>query len=466
MMHRTLLILISFLCFSCISTNPFKQNSQGEMLNAFIHSLIKEYDLNINLGIKIVSLNNGNTLYELNSEKLMIPASNIKLFTSAASLHYLDKKHVFKTAILEKGNNIILVGGADPELSLDVIDSLSNLISKRMNLIDTLFIDKGLFDDLYYGEGWMWDEGSEKYSAPISAITLNNNCIDFEYSPNDLGLPAKINLFPDTEYISIINNSITVDDTINYKKLKIERDWVGQTNDYLITGEILQWSEKDTIKKNIAEPSLFVGTVFKELLESQGTTINELYDTDDIYSNDTVLVHYSRPLYKQIEDMMHNSKNLTSESLIKYIGITDSTKGTWENGIHKIKTYLFDEVNIDTSALRIADGSGLSRYNLLTADQIVKLLVHMHDENNDNIFVETLPHGNERDSRLEGRLLEAQNKIYAKTGSISGVSCLSGYAFSSTHGPLAFSIMINGFVGSIKPYRDFQDEVCNWLVKN
>jgi D-alanyl-D-alanine carboxypeptidase/D-alanyl-D-alanine-endopeptidase (penicillin-binding protein 4) len=335
-----------------------------------------------------------------------------------------------------------------------------------MNLIDTLFIDKGLFDDLYYGEGWMWDEGSEKYSAPISAITLNNNCIDFEYSPNDLGLPAKINLFPDTEYISIINNSITVDDTINYKKLKIERDWVGQTNDYLITGEILQWSEKDTIKKNIAEPSLFVGTVFKELLESQGTTINELYAADDIHSNDTVLVHYSRPLYKQIEDMMHNSKNLTSESLIKYIGITDSTKGTWENGIHKIKTYLFDEVNIDTSALRIADGSGLSRYNLLTTDQIVKLLVHMHSENNDNIFVETLPHGNERDSRLEGRLLEAQDKIYAKTGSISGVSCLSGYAFSSTQGPLAFSIMINGFVGSIKPYRDFQDEVCNWLVKN
>ena len=231
----------------------------------------------------------------------------------------------------------------------------------------------------------------------------------------------------------------------------------------MITGEILQWSEKDTIKKNIAEPSLFVGTVFKELLESQGTTINELYDTDDIHSNDTVLVHYSRPLYKQIEDMMHNSKNLTSESLIKYIGITDSTNGTWENGIHKIKMYLFDEVNIDTSALRIADGSGLSRYNLLTADQIVKLLVHMHG---DNIFVETLPHGNERDSRLEGRLLEAQNKIYAKTGSISGVSCLSGYAFSSTHGPLAFSIMINGFVGSIKPYRDFQDEVCNWLVKN
>ena len=463
---RVQLLLISFLCFSCGSTNQFIQKDQGKRIDEFVRSLIQERGLNMNLGMKIVSLVNGKTLYELNSEKLMIPASNIKLFTAAASLHYFNKEHLFKTAILEKGNNIILVGGGDAELSLAVIDSLSNLVSKRTSQIDTLFIDKGLFDDLHYGEGWMWDEGSERYSAPISALTLNNNCIDFEYSPNQLGFPAKINIFPDTKYVTVENKSLTVTDTINFKKLKIERDWIGQTNNYLITGEILDWSEKDTIKKNIAEPGLFTGTVFKENLEFYGTTVNELSIGDNIPYDDTVLVHYSNPLYTQLEDMMHNSKNLTSESLLKYIGITDSSKGTWENGIHKVKMYLFDEVSIDTSALRIADGSGLSRYNLLTANQIVRLLVHMHGKDNGNAFVETLPHGNESDSRLEGRLLEAQDKIYAKTGSISGVSCLSGYAFSSTQGPLAFSIMINGFVGSIKPYRDFQDEVCNWLVKN
>ena len=164
--------------------------------------------------------------------------------------------------------------------------------------------------------------------------------------------------------------------------------------------------------------------------------------------------------------MMHNSKNLTSELLIKYIGITDSTIGNWENGIRKVKTYLHDEVKIDTSALRIADGSGLSRYNLLSASQIVKLLAHIHGQNNGDVYVNTLPNGNEKNSRLEGRLLQTQDKIFAKTGSLSGVSCLSGYAFSSDHGPMAFSILVNGFVGSIKPHRKFQDELCTWLVKN
>ena len=94
----------------------------------------------------------------------------------------------------------------------------------------------------------MWDEGSEKYSAPISALSVNNNCIDFEYSPNELGLPAKIKISPNTKFVRIINNSMTVNDTVNFKKLKIDRDWVSGTNDYLITGEILKWSGKDTVK--------------------------------------------------------------------------------------------------------------------------------------------------------------------------------------------------------------------------
>ena len=163
---------------------------------------------------------------------------------------------------------------------------------------------------------------------------------------------------------------------------------------------------------------------------------------------------------------MHDSKNLTSELLLKYMGITDSSVGTWESGIQKVKTYLFEKVNIDTSALRIADGSGLSRYNLLTANQIVKLLTNIHSREDRDLFLNTLPYGNEKDTRLEGRLIEVQNKIYAKTGSLSGVSCLSGYALSPSKGPMAFSILINGFVGSIRPHRKFQDEICNWLVTN
>ena len=97
-----------------------------------------------------------------------------------------------------------------------------------------VFIDGGLFDDRYYGKGWMWDEGSEEYSAPVNALVLNSNCIDFEYSPNEIGLPAKVNIYPKTEYITLENKSITVKDTVNFKKLKIDRNWAEKTNDYVI----------------------------------------------------------------------------------------------------------------------------------------------------------------------------------------------------------------------------------------
>tara|TARA_Y100001980_G_C14533654_1_gene309921 strand:- start:417 stop:1814 length:1398 start_codon:yes stop_codon:yes gene_type:complete len=459
-------LFIIFFCFSCTSLGPFKRGLQKKDLKKFISSSIKKSELSKSIAVKVVSLDNGETLFEHNSKKLMTPASNVKLFTSAASLHYLGREHVFETAILKSKSNIILVGGADPELSLKVIDSLAGLVSKNLSLIDTLFIDGGLFDDRYYGKGWMWDEGSEEYSAPVNALVLNSNCIDFEYSPNEIGLPAKVNTYPKTDHITLENNSITVNDTVDFKKLRIDRNWVDRSNEYLITGEILQWSEKDTVKKNIEKPNLFFGTVFKELLESHGLTVNELFIGNTIGLKDTILIHRSRPLYNQLEEMMHDSRNLTSELLLKYMGITDSTIGNWQGGIRKVKTYLQDEVKIDTSALSIADGSGLSRYNLLSASQIVKLLAHIHGQNNGDVYVNTLPNGNEKNSSLEGRLLQTQDKIFAKTGSLSGVSCLSGYAFSPNHGPMAFSILINGFVGSMKPHRKFQDELCAWLVRD
>ena len=465
-MKNIYFLFATFFCFSCVALSPINQRTYRKDLKKFIYSSIKKSDLQKSIAVKVVSLDNGETLFEHNSKKLMTPASNVKLLTSAASLHYLGREHVFDTTILKNKDNIILVGGADPELSLQVIDSLAVLVSKDRRLIDTLFIDGGLFDENYYGKGWMWDEGSNEYSAPISPLVLNNNCIDFEYSPNEIGLPAKVNIYPKTKYITLENKSITVQDTLNFKKLKIDRNWAEKTNDYLITGEILQWGEKDTVKKNIEGPNLFFGTVFKELLESHGLTVNELFIGNTIGPKDTILIHRSRPLYNHLEDMMHDSKNMTSELLLKYMGITDSTIGNWKGGIRKVKAYIQDEVKIDTSALRIADGSGLSRYNLLSASQIVKLLAHIYNEDNRDVYINTLPNADEKNSSLEGRLLHAQDKIFAKTGSLSGVSCLSGYAFSPNHGPMAFSILINGFIGSIKPHRKFQDDLCTWLVRN
>ena len=131
----------------------------------------------------MVALKSGETLYELNSAKLFTPASNIKLFTLATALHYLGENHVFKTQVFKYKNNLILKGSGDPDLSVKELDSLAYRTSKFITTVDTLFLDASQMDSTHYGNGWMWDEGSWWYAAPVNALSLNDNCIDFIITP-------------------------------------------------------------------------------------------------------------------------------------------------------------------------------------------------------------------------------------------------------------------------------------------
>lgn len=462
MIYKILILCCTSLLLSCSSTSFFIFNSHKNQID----KIIKDNRSKASIGIKIVSLSDESTLYELNSEKLMTPASNLKLITAAASLHYLGTNYSYKTYVGWNNKDLILIGNGDPTLSIPTLDSLSNIVSKKIKKVNTLFLDATSMDSIEYGQGWMWDEGSEEFSAPIGALTLNNNCIDIEYSPGKIGEPAIINTHPNTQYISINNHSNTVDDTIDYNKLKINRDWLNQTNNFTISGEIFNETKIDTIKKNISNPTLFTGTVFKELLNATGTQIKNV-NIGTIKGNiDTIAEHRSDSLKHILKKIMYKSENLSSELLIKTIGRNEDSLGTSKSGIKMIKLFLANNVGIDTSVIRIVDGSGLSRYNLLSTDQIVELLIYMNKTNLKDSFLQVLPHGGERESRLEDRLMTSGEKIRAKTGSISGVSSLSGYAFSPRYGPLAFSIIINGFVGSPYEYRKIQDQICEWLTRD
>jgi D-alanyl-D-alanine carboxypeptidase/D-alanyl-D-alanine-endopeptidase (penicillin-binding protein 4) len=147
--------------------------------------------------------------------------------------------------------------------------------------------------------------------------------------------------------------------------------------------------------------------------------------------------------------------------------VTDTLPGTWENGMRAIKTFINDEVGIDTSSLVLVDGSGLSRYNLLSPAQIVDLLVHVY--NDFKIFPEflSLLAIGGADGSLEKRMFteELYLKTRAKTGSLNGVSSLSGYTVTSDNDIVAFSIMMNGFVGNHTVYRELQDKIVSAITQ-
>ena len=430
-----------------------------------INSIIESEDIDLNMGIKIVSLENNKTLYAYNSQKLLMPASTNKLYTCAAALHYLGSGHRFATRVLKMNNNLVLKGGGDPDLTIDQLDSLAKIVSSYIKNVDTLYLDDTFLDSLNYGEGWMWDEGPWWYAAPIGALSVNDNCIDFYIEPGDIGSPADISYFPETSYITFENNSVTVNDSLDFKKIKIDRDWVATNNNFSVTGEIMDTTKRDTLYRNIYDPSLFTGTIFKKLLGKHGTTVKQLSkknQTLNLYNELTV--HYSDSLIVSAKNLMNESDNLTAELFVKSIGAMDTLPGTWDTGLDSVKSFLAQQVKIDTSQIRLADGSGVSRYTLTSSDQLISLLTWVYNSNYKDNFISTLPGGGWEDSTLEKRLTEEGGLVRAKTGGLSGARNLAGYIYSQKYGTVAFSILMNGYIGSSSKHRYVQNQIVKTII--
>jgi PBP4 family serine-type D-alanyl-D-alanine carboxypeptidase len=430
-----------------------------------INKIIESSGIDLNMGIKIVSLENNKTLYAYNSQKLLMPASTNKLYTCAAALHYLGNNHTFKTRVLKNKNNLVLKGGGDPDLTINQLDSLAIIVSKNIKKVDTLYVDDTFLDSLNYGEGWMWDEGPWWYSAPIGALSVNDNCIDFYVEPGDIGSPADISYFPETSYITFENNSITVNDTLDFNKLEIDRDWVTNGNNFSVSGEIIDTTKKDTLYRNIYDPSLFAGTLFRQLLNEHGTIVKQLSrKTQDLTDYKELTVHYSDSLIVSAKNLMNESDNLTAELFVKSIGALDTLPGTWEAGLDKVKSFLAEQVKIDTSNIRLADGSGVSRYTLTNSDQLISLLSWVYNSKYKNDFISTLPGGGWPKSTLEKRLIEEGGLVRAKTGGLSGARNLAGYIDSPKYGTVAFSILMNGYIGSSSKHRNVQNQIVKTII--
>ena len=458
-------LLILFILLVSCSTHPRLFSNKGSLiLKKKINKLIVESDLGATMGISVVSLKTGKPIYELNSEKLLMPASNNKLFTCAAALDFLGKDFFFFTSVLTQNDNAILQGGGDPDLTIKDLDSLAYVVSKRIDIIDTLFLDDTFLDSVYFGNGWMWDEGPWWYAAPVSALSVNDNCIDFYVQPGKEGQNAIVNYFPNTRYISLQNHSSTVKKDTNLKNLKIDRDWSAKKNDFTVTGEIFYKKKLDTLRRNIHDPTMFTGVLFKEMLEKYGLKINYIMKKKVIRNADTLATHKSLPLINSASNLMNESDNLTAELFIKTIGRHNTTQGNWKSGLDSVKSLLASSALIDTSQIRIADGSGVSRYNLTSARQLTSFLVWVYKSQYRNDFISTLPGGGKRNGTLERRLKKEGKYVKAKTGGLSGVSNLSGYVFSPRYGPVAFSLLMSGYRGSSQPYRNLQDAIIKQLI--
>ena len=427
-------------------------------------------------GIEINSLESGETFYAQNNYQLFHPASNMKLLTTATALKLLGPNYKFKTILYTDTSsladstitgNLYLKGFGNPALSVENLHSLVQtlILHGISNINGNLVCDESYMDDFYWGSGWMWDDVSSEDFASISALTVNNNCVTVVVKPgNTVGDSLIVHLNPPTQYVKIVNRGVTTDslDTLRQKMFKVERKWRPPENTIVVEGGMPLGALEQTFVIDVLDPALYTGTLFSELLHQEGIHFNGQVLKGSVPDTARVIAeHYSPPLTMVVFNTNKVSNNLSAELLLKTLGAeVKGPPGTATKGISVIHQFL-NSIGIDSTTYELADGSGVSRYNVITPHLIVRLLKAMHEDFGIQAeFKASLPIAG-IDGTLRRRMKgsAAEGLLHAKTGTLRGVSSLSGYTATADGEVVAFSIMMEHFVGSASGIRSIQDRI-------
>jgi D-alanyl-D-alanine carboxypeptidase/D-alanyl-D-alanine-endopeptidase (penicillin-binding protein 4) len=424
-----------------------------------------------NVGIKVVSLRSGETLYALNADMLFNPASNEKLFTAAAALSVLGEDHSLSTVFtIDSAAGIIGVKAhGDPILSTEDADSIAGLLARLLPPRESweLVCDVSYFDDLHRGSGWTWDSEPAAYAAYITPFILNRNTIQVSVQPGAAaGDTVIVEIDPFTNYISIENHGVTVRDTV-IDRLRISRKWRERSNVLTVTGETIDTLRGRKVSLSVWDPDKYAATVLAERLNRVGVPVGPVtVDTTEL--SGTEILRFSHRLDSAVTFMTKVSDNLTAEALLKILSAERfGPPGSAEGGIHVLHQFL-SENGVDTTRIVLADGSGVSRYNLTSASAIVELLHAMHrSERHFPSFYRSLPVAGVDGTlwyRMKGTM--AEGNLRAKTGTLSGVSALSGYVTTRDGELLSFSILMQNYQTSSRRYRKVQDGIGRVLAES
>ena len=435
-------------------------------------------------GLQVVSLPSGRVLYERNQDRLFTPASNMKLFTTALALVKLGPQYRFKTQIGSDtsidadgtlAGDLIFVGGGDPTLSgreypyqfhpgsqagenysFRAIEELADqLVARGLKRIDGDIVG----DDRRYvwephGEGWSAGDALWEYGAPVSALIVNDNSFGVTIRPaahpRDL---AHISLSPNLESFSIDNRVRT--EAGGARKVSFDRSADGRQ--LHISGVMPAGDEGMTELLAVGDPAVYAAEVLRDALLRRGLAVrgnavarhrfsDDAPDSAEATALSFVLAEkFSPPLSEILRVLDKVSQNLHAEVMLREVGLVSGHSGSLKEGLLEMQDFLTG-VGISKDAYRFTDGSGLSRGTLVSPAAITKLLVYMYQSTNRDLWMSLLPIAGV-DGTLATRFQnhpEAQ-AIRAKTGSLSHVRAMSGYADTPRYGGVAFSFLVNNF---------------------
>lgn len=433
------------------------------------------------VGIHVYSLSKEKEIYKKNSRLPLIPASNVKLITGGAALCLLGDEYRFQTILGYGGRvsegvlkgDLIVIGRGDPNLSgrfhdEDVL-AVPKLFAEKVHAAGIrsvegkILLDDSFFDREFIHPSWPRKELHKWYCAEISALSFNDNCLDLIIRKGSKpGQPVQVEIVPPTNYVQVENRCTTTESNRHI----IILDRIYGTNRIRINGSFRMRGNPFEGTVTIHHPSLYFGEVFKEVLERRGIPVSGGLEMADRPLKTTEMGHLftaSSPLVETIEVALKRSQNFYSEQILKTMGREIEGEGSFEKGVSAAGRFLA-MAGIERGTYTLKDGSGLSRENRFTAEQITKILRYMYSSAHRSRFLSSLPLSG-TDGTLKDRMKSSplKGKVRAKTGSLSGVSCLSGYLLNAEKELLCFSLLFNDYKAYNYQVKRIQDRVCEVL---
>ncbi|MFL1476041.1 D-alanyl-D-alanine carboxypeptidase/D-alanyl-D-alanine endopeptidase [Pseudomonas grimontii] len=434
------------------------------------------------VSVMVRDARSGSTLYQHNPRARLIPASNLKLLTTAAAMDVLGPQYRFSTQLLSNGTqqgerlagNLYLRGLGDPTTQFADYQALAaQLASQGVRQVQgDLVFDDTWFDAERLGVDWAQDDESTYYGAQISALTVSPNT-DFDAgtllvtakAPVALGQPVSVVVSPSTDYVQLSNRAVS-----------------GPGNSYGITRQhgtnLLQLTGALAPGKqsrqwvSVWEPTQLVANLFEQALAQQGIQVLGRRVIGGVSPSTATLLaeHQSAPLQALITPLLKLSNNNMSEALLKAMGRKTANAGTAAAGVAAVAAFM-QRQGLDPATLSQVDGSGLSRRNLVSAQNLTDLLLVTAKQPWFDAWYNALPIAGNADRMTGGSLryrlrgTAAENNLHAKTGSMAGVSSLSGYITDAQGRRLVFSMISNNYVSDAAPVRALENRLALALAQ-
>jgi serine-type D-Ala-D-Ala carboxypeptidase/endopeptidase (penicillin-binding protein 4) len=462
-MNRRICIVFFFLLWS---GSLFSQ-SAGEIAKYWEDLIGQPEFQHAQAGIQITETETGKIIFEHNSDKLFIPASVLKLVTSASALEMLGPDYCFHTRLGYSGSivdsilrgDLVIIGGGDAALGSEhfrdhyfsphFLEKWARQIGETgiRRVEGNLVLDATWFDTENIPPTWIWEDIGNYFGAGASALTVYDNLFRIRFSsPASAGKPTEIiSVYPEVEGLKFRNEVLSSDDNRDLA-------WVFGTpfdGFRVIRGTIPENRKIFTIRASNPFPEEllaadFLAHLYREGISVSGETVFSKTDPDAFKQ---VCFTKSPPLSEFLKVMHYKSVNLYAEHLVKQIAAEMEGAGSRESGLKLISGF-WKKKGLDTQQLVMADGSGLSHFNAVTPSFLCALLNFMSkNSSHSSLFYESLPRAGEGTLTLLTPRHFSGSALRAKSGSMKRIRSYAGYMTFGSEKKYTFALMVNHFSG-------------------